>query len=296
MEIKFIAFDSFGVKSSCVYVETDHRIIIDPGTAFEASSFPLSLATRLAYDAKYEMKVRRYLRKAEIVIVSHYHYDHHIPSRRIYRKKILLLKDPSKHINKSQMERAEIFRDLDYKIADGRKYEFGGTKISFSKPAWHGVKGTRLGYVLMTTIEYDGFKLLHSSDIDGPVISSYADYIIKERPDLLILDGYPTYILGYIASYRNLAKAVLNTVKICKHVKNIVLDHHLLRDYRYRDLYYVAYEYAKKHNVDLRSAAELLGKEPKVLEAYRRNGPTKWKKWQRIDKLKLRKLLQTRRI
>jgi len=42
MKINFVAFDSLGVKSSCVQVKTkDITITIDPGIADEVDSFPL---------------------------------------------------------------------------------------------------------------------------------------------------------------------------------------------------------------------------------------------------------------
>ena len=38
-------------------------------------------------------------------------------------------------------------------------------------------------------IEYKEEKLIHTSDLNGPVIEDYAEWIIKEDPNILILDG-----------------------------------------------------------------------------------------------------------
>lgn len=88
--------------------------------------------------------------------------------------------------------------------ADSREFDFGNTKIRFTQPLWHGVKNTRLGFVIAT--------------------------IIEEAPDVLIVDGPATYLLGYIMSYENLEKSIANLKKIIKNVdfELMVLDHHLL--------------------------------------------------------------------
>jgi predicted metallo-beta-lactamase superfamily hydrolase len=64
----------------------------------------------------------------------------------------------------------------------------------------------------------------------------------------------------------------------------LILDHHLLRDYRYPDLYCEIYKKAKKFGLRVCTAAEFVGKEPAVLSAYKRNGPTKWKEWREFKK------------
>lgn len=298
MKIDFVAFDSFGVKSSCVFVETnDCKIVIDPGIAVEAGSFPSSWPEKLALTAKYELAIRRACRKSDVIVVSHYHYDHHIPDQRMYRGKILLAKDPKRNINKSQRSRAaELLEGLkaDVRIADGKTFRFGETTIKFSEPMWHGTVGSPLGYVLMCLINDGEKRVLHTSDVDGPIIKKYADEIIKIDPDLLILDGAPTYILGYIHAYYNLARSIFNLKRIIQrtHTKSICLDHHLVRDYRYKDFYKVAFDAAKKKGVKLCTAAELLGKEPAVLKGYKKHGPTKWKHWKPLAEKDLRSYIK----
>lgn len=302
MKINYIAFDSFGVKSSCVLVRTgDIKVCIDPGIAAEVDSFPLSKLSRSRLKLKYMRKIARACEKAEVIVISHYHYDHCKHIKEWYKDKIILIKDPKKFINKSQKERAKRFLELvkdtakKIEIADGKEFEFGNTKIRFSKPLFHGVKNTRLGYVIMCSIDDGKKKLLHSSDIDGPIEEEYVKLIIKESPDLLILDGAPTYLLGYIHSFRNLCRAVLNLIKIIRSnkVRKIVLDHHLLRDYRYRDLYYAAFQEAKEQCITLRTAAEEIGEMPMVIKAYKKHGPTKWKKWEKVTKEKLKNVLKS---
>ncbi len=108
--------------------------------------------------------------------------------------------------------------------------------------------------------------------------------IIEENPDVLIIDGPPTYLLGYIMSYKNLKKSIKNLKNIVEKTdfKTMLIDHHLLRDYRYRDLLHEVYETGKKLRKNVITAAEYNNKKPAVIEGYEKFGPTKWKTWEKI--------------
>lgn len=292
MKIEYIAFDSFGVKSSCIRVVTkDVSVVVDPGVAIETGSFPVSLAERLLLVTKYEKKIKKACKKSDVLVITHYHYDHYLPdAKSIYKDKILLIKDPNKKINRSQKERSRNFLEnigklpAEIKVVDGKEIKFGKTKIKFSKPVWHGKAGTPLGYVLIVTIDDGKERLVFSSDLNGVYLKTQARYIIQEKPSILILDGAPTYLLGYVMSFRNLEKCVKNTIKILENTncRKYIIDHHLLRDYRYKELYYEAFKKAKELKKTLCTAAEESGKKPKVITAYNKKGPTKWKKWENL--------------
>jgi len=298
MHVEYVAFDSLGVKSSCVKIETDDVVItIDPGIAEEVDSFPLPLKKRMELRRRYANSIKKAIRDADIVVISHYHYDHHIPDKNLYRGKTLLVKDPVRNINSSQRKRAEellITIEANVKAADGREFRFGDTKIWFSKPLWHGVEETNLGKVIMVGVDDGSKKLLHTSDVDGPILEAPVKIIKDYKPDIIIIDGPPTYILGYLHSYYNLARSTINLIKIMEETdaELIILDHHLLRDYRYRDLLYPSYLYAERNSVNLKTVAELLGFKPAVLEGFERNGPTKWRTWQRFDSRGIMAVLQ----
>jgi len=301
MKISFIAFDSFGVKSSCTLVKTkDVVICIDPGIAVETVSFPLPWSEKLRLRMKYEKEIKNAVKKSDVVIITHYHYDHYMPEGNLYKDKALLIKDPEKNINQSQRERSSHFLGLvenkakDIEIADRKKFQFGDTTVEFSKPLWHGMRATKLGKVLMVTIDDGKNKLLFSSDIDGPYIENYSDLIIKKDPEVIILDGAPTYLLGFIMSFKNLKRAIKNTIKILEktNAKLYILDHHLLRDYRYKELYYEVYEKARDANKRVCSAAEFIGKRPSVLDGYKEYGPTRWKEWEKLTTNKLNEIIR----
>lgn len=298
MDIEYIAFDSLGVKSSCTFVKTkDVSICIDPGIAVETGTFPLPKSKRIELVSEYKDKIAEACSKSDIIVISHYHYDHHQVIPEWYEGKTLLVKDPENKINKSQRKRSsdllEEINPEEVKIADSGKFNFGGTEIKFSDPLFHGLKDTKLGYILMTKILTPDYSLLHTSDLDGPSEEEYADLIIEENPNLLILDGAPTYLLGFIHSYYNLCRAVLNLRKIIREsdIEKIILDHHALRDYRYKDFYHLAFEEAEKQGKILHTAAEEMDITPAVIKGYKENGPTKWKNWDKLTESEMRKIL-----
>lgn len=287
--IELVAFDSFGVKSMCTKIVTnDVKIVIDPGVAIETNSFPVPLFNRLVLVDRYERKIRKAMKECDVAIITHYHYDHHIPEGNLYNGKKLLIKHPEKNINKSQKKRAKYFlervKENEIFYSDSKEFRFGGTKIRFTKPLWHGTKDTKLGFVIGVIIE-NREKIFFTSDIDGPYLKEYADMIIEENPDVLVIDGPPTYLLGYIMSYKNLKKSIKNLKNIVEKTdfKTMLLDHHLLRDYRYKDLLHEVYEAGKKLGKNVITAAEYNNKKPAVIEGYEKFGPTKWKEWKKHD-------------
>ena len=94
------------------------------------------------------------------------------------------------------------------------------------------------------------------------------DYIISQKPDLLIIDGPPTIFLGWKFSRKNLEDASNNLVEIIKKLDcEIILVHHLLRDLKYRENFPEPYKIGGKR---VKTFAEYLGKENNALEAHRK--------------------------
>jgi hypothetical protein len=160
------------------------------------------------------------------------------------------------------------FRDLSVEFPEGRTYRFGKTTIRFRGPLFHGVEYSRVGWVFATVVEVGGRKLIHTSDLNGPVIEDYAQWLIDENPDILIVDGPMTYMLGYMLNKINLMRAVENMVRIVEAVDAsiIIYDHHLPREPRYIEHTERVWEVAKKRKKRVETAAEFLGRKPKVIE------------------------------
>jgi len=292
-----LAFDSFGVRSMATFIETDDlKVLIDPGVALAPVRYGLE-PHPLEWQRLGETweAIKQYAENADVLIVTHYHYDHHDPdSPELYKNKTVLIKHPTQNINRSQQERATLFLEAikempkKLEIADERNFQLGKTFIHFSKAVCHGTN-PRLGYVTEVSIENDGEKFLHTSDVEGPSLENQVGFILKEKPDILFVDGPMTYMLGYRYSFKSLEISNNNLVKVIKktHLYTLVLDHHLLRDLNYRARIKPIYEAAEKREVKIVTAAEFSGRKIEMLEALRRElyakyGETKVKGKRRI--------------
>jgi predicted metallo-beta-lactamase superfamily hydrolase len=279
MRILPLAFDSLGVRSTATWVETDLKILIDPGVSFAPLRYGLP-PTKLELERLKELseKVWEYASEADILTISHYHYDHYFPEADFYADKILLIKDPKKKINRSQKGRGKEFlkwvKDSPklLEFADGREFKFRQTELVFSPPFYHGGEGSRLGYVLACSIKYRNRKLIHTSDVQGPQVKATTDWIIQQNPDVLILSGFPTMLLGFKSSKFGLHQSKENLVRILSEskVKTVILDHHLARDVNYLNKIEEVVKQAGALKKKLVTAAEFLGQEPELLEARRK--------------------------
>lgn len=278
MKIVPIAFESMGVRSSCTYVETkDLKIVLDPGAAL-GSRYKLEPHQR-EQDKLTEKTnlISEYAKKADLLTISHYHYDHYRPSAHFWQDKIVFVKHPKKNINRSQKERAQSFfmlqestiQSLQY--ADNSSYEQGNTVLTFSEALPHGEYGTKLGNVVMVSIQ-DDINLLFCSDIAGVVHDRTKDVIISLSPDVIIMDGPSTYLMGWRISWSQINQSKQNLLEIMEKtdVKTIILDHHYLRDKMYLKHLLDCYIHAKELGITLCSGAEYLGGDSLLLEAYRK--------------------------
>jgi len=275
-----LAFDSFGVRSMATFVETDDlRVLVDPGASLAPLRYGLEPHPlewqRL--DEAWEA-IKQYAENADVLIVTHYHYDHHDPEYpEMYRNKTVFIKHPAQNINRSQRERAAFFleaiKELPKKIdvADAKGFQLGKTFINFSEAVCHGTN-PRLGYVTEVSIKSNSEKFLYTSDVEGPSLEEQVSFILDEKPDVLFVDGPMTYMLGYRYSFRSLEISNTNLVKAVKetNLNTLVLDHHFLRDLNYRARIKPVYEAAEKRGVKVLTAAEFCGRKIEMLEALRK--------------------------
>lgn len=344
MEFELVWFDSLGAKSSCTLVITpDVKILIDPGVAIMHPTFPAPDTLKFEWLEEGREAVRKASRKADVIVISHYHYDHFTDfEKEIYEGKLVLAKNPNEYINDSQRKRAlrfyghlygsfgieleevmeepesrnwkDIFDNLriaktkdfgdyskrrlqllekgrkwfenrvdkwkNYKLipelslekvrvrfAEGRAFKFGGTVIRFTEPMFHGIEYSRVGWVFATVVEYEGYKLIHSSDLNGPIIEDYAEWIIKENPDVLILDGPMTYMLGYTLNLINFNRALENAARIVEETDTrlIIYDHHLPREPKFRERTLKVWTLGEKLGKRVLTAAEYKSLKPVVI-------------------------------
>lgn len=99
MIIEPLSFDSMDTRSMCTYVETsDVRLVIDPGVSLAPRRYglPPHEAEKEKMQKDWDLIVEK-SREADILIVTHYHYDHHDPEYpQIYEGKIVLLPQQDK--------------------------------------------------------------------------------------------------------------------------------------------------------------------------------------------------------
>lgn len=275
-----LAFDSFGVRSMATFVETsDLKILIDPGVSLAPLRYglephPLELQ-RLDETWK---TIKQYAEDSDVLIVTHYHYDHHDPNHpELYKAKRVFIKHPTENINKSQKSRAAFFLEAikglpkKIEISDGNTFLLGKTRIAFSKAVCHGTN-PRLGYVTEVSIKSNNEKFLHTSDVEGPSLEDQIKFILEEKPDVLFVDGPMTYMLGYRYSFKSLEISNNNLVKAVREagLQTLVLDHHFLRDLKYKTRIKPVYEAAEKYDVKVLTAAEFCGRKIEMLEALRK--------------------------
>ncbi len=127
--------------------------------------------------------------------------------------------------------------DNSINYADGKTIKAGKTTIKFTEPLFHGIEYSKTGWVLAVVIERKNEKFIYTSDIQGPTIEDYAQWIIGEDPDFLIMDGPATYLLGYMLNNFNLQRSIDNAARIIKNVdfETVLYDHHITREKNFRE-------------------------------------------------------------
>ncbi|MEM3832170.1 MAG: MBL fold metallo-hydrolase [Thermoprotei archaeon] len=281
MDIKLISFDSMGTRSMATFVETDDvNILIDPGVALGPFRYGLPPHPLEIEKLKNDWtQIVYYASKCDVIIITHYHYDHHNPKIHLdlYNGKEVLIKHPSQKINRSQFIRSSFFikqlgnRPKSLNYADGKEFSYGRTLIKFSQPVPHGAD-ERLGYVIEVLIDDGNHKLLFTSDIEGAVSPSQVEFIIKHRPDTIIMDGPMTYMLGTKFSENSYVMSINNITKILDvvHPKDLIIDHHLLRDLQWNERIRKVINRGNEVGTHVLSAAEYSGEKISILEARRK--------------------------
>lgn len=280
MRIEFITGETFGTRSMATVLRKEgESIFIDPGVALAPwrsglEPHPIEIETR----EKHWQRIRDILKTCKYIVITHYHFDHfNIKEPEIFKNKIVFLKDPNKNINWSQHRRAFILlkniRPIveEIHISDGREFDLGWVKLKFSKPVFHGAT-SRLGYVTEVFVENHTGNFLFTSDVQGPIHDDQTEFIIKNSPEIVYVDGPMVYLLGNAYDEESLERARENLRKILQldRLKILVLDHHLTRDLEWRKYLDNVFEEAEKRGKKILTAAEFMGKENTYLEARRK--------------------------
>ena len=253
------------------FVETpDVSVLIDPCCALAPNRYgraphPIEVKLMMHYWAE----IKKYAHKADVMVVSHYHYVHYNPEEpEIFKGKQVFLKDPEKKINLNQAKRAKYFlKKLDklpksVESAEAKEIKIGGTKIKFSPIGIPHGPDEKLGCLVMTVVESGGKKFIHTSDVEGATVKSQKDFITEESPDILIIDGPLTWLGLHSTS-------MCEIVRDSK-IKHFIVDHHFLRDPRWKEKMADVYSMAQKRGTKVECVAEYLGKDIVMYEPFRK--------------------------
>ncbi len=281
MRISFYSGESLGTRGMATLVETRGlRIFIDPGVALGPRRYGLP-PHRLELEAKEEQwrRIVEAASKADVVVVTHYHYDHHNPwssVAEVYGDKDVYIKDYQNNINPSQIRRSRFFlhrleeEGVDtsrVRVADDTTVEYGGVRIVFSPPFYHG-DSPRLGYVVMVLVDDGDRRLLYTSDVEGPMYDEPLRYILSTEADTVVLDGPPTYLTSYDESVIGAALRNVSLILRQEWLETLILEHHFLRDKRYGEYLSMINGYGE-YGYKIMCFAEYMGWEPRFLEMYR---------------------------
>lgn len=296
MEITPLAAESLGTRSLCTRVVTpDINILLDPSAAI-AKRYKLEPHPEEYIALKKSLtKIISAAEAADVLSVSHYHFDHIRPGfenrvynlstrnerRTMFSGKTVLTKDYRENINPSQRRRGfyfekdvqEVVTNLEW--ADDRTFRFNDTEVTCSPPLHHGPIQSPLGYVLSTLVEYSSKRFMFAPDVQGPVMPDTLQYILQCVPDVLIIGGPPTYLSKFKDNERDVALNSL--VVLASTIPTLIVDHHLMRDRNWELWIVPVLKAAEKSGNKVLTMAELLGVENMCLEALReelyRNNP-----------------------
>jgi predicted metallo-beta-lactamase superfamily hydrolase len=236
----------------CTLVETpDIAVLLDAGVSLCPWRFGLPPhPIEFQVIAKMRQKIAEAANRAEVVSVSHYHFDHHTPSfedwvvnwteanvtaQQIYQGKVVLVKNPRQQINASQRQRAWTFQKTGGKhaktlaAADGKTFTYGKTQLRFSEPVAHGSQNSMLGWVIMAMVEYADERFMFAPDVQGPMAETTLEMILKADPTMVMLGGPPLYLEGTRVEAAQLEQALRNLERIAAATPVTIIEHHALR-------------------------------------------------------------------
>ncbi|MEM0379260.1 MAG: hypothetical protein QW038_00855 [Nanopusillaceae archaeon] len=273
MKIKLVAYDSFSTRAMATLIETDHKIFIDPSISIAPFRYglPPSHVEMEELEKRYN-EIIELGKKADIIIITHYHWDHcphpeNDEHLEILKNKIILAKD-FRNTNKSQYFRGNFLYNKikNLEFCDKKKYEFENTYIEFSSGVFHGEKNSKLGKVVMAYIEYLGNNILFGSDIQGILTEEVLKFIVNKNPKILILSGPPIYHPKWKKELEEKFIENLVIIKEKTKIEKIILDHHSARSKNY--LEYLKY-LNEKVKIKILSGADFMNIRNRLLEANR---------------------------
>jgi predicted metallo-beta-lactamase superfamily hydrolase len=237
-----LAADSLGVRSMATYVEAGATgLLIDPGATLAPARYGLPPSSEEWEELKRANdRISAYASRCRYVFVSHYHDDHFRSDPVSYAGRVVLAKDPRRMVSGAQARRAHalwtaLADQARIQPADGAALTTPDLDLKVSPPLPHGTEGTTLGYVVaLTVVDYrEHERFVFASDVQGPLSSVAAAWLIQQRPTTLYLSGPPSYVEREVGTAA-IDRAVDNLRRILDATGcRVIMDHYAMRDPRF---------------------------------------------------------------
>jgi len=280
MQVIPLAADSMGVRSMATFVETRHlRLLIDPGATLAARRFglpphPLEIAClRNCLE-----RVALFAKSADTIVITKYDMEHFSPERPEWaRNKRVIVKNPNLQVRPeirtfaSEFLKAVRNTASEIVFADGSSFNFGKTRLTFSESySIDPLENTEGALPLSVEENEDAF--MYSSGTKGVYPDGAAAFLSSKPSMLMYLDGPLTSQTDRTAPktpvgplFKRIRKIIMDSA-----TQRVILDHHLLRDPKWRQRVEPLAQVALQKGIVLQTAAEYRGEETLDLEARRR--------------------------
>lgn len=278
MKITPVASDSMGTRSMATYVEIPPlSVLINPGADVAKLRFGYAPHQLEEYQLeKHLERIQLYTESARICILTRYTRPYFSIDRpELFEGKLIMLKNPNNYIHVDERKMAfdllnhikGLPREVIY--IDGRSFEIGSTRFSFSDPVEITEDG-ETAYTVSLAIHSENETLVHTSGCQGLQNPVVREFIRSQEPDVLYLDGPPLYQLNTKASQTRLDALSEALEKLYPSgVRDVILDHHFVREQNWQNRMDILSANAEKQNVRMMTAAQFRGEENNPFESRR---------------------------
>jgi uncharacterized protein len=280
MQVIPLASESMGVRSMATFVETRHvRLLIDPGAAVAEQCFGLPPHPfETACLDRCRARIALFAKSAHAIVITKFDVEHFSPGRPEWTaNKRLIVKNPNLHVRPEirtfAFEFLKTARNTasEVSFADGTSFTFGGTRLSFSESFAVNPQENTEGAIPLA-VEDDEETFVYSSGTRGVYPDGAAAFLSSGPSTLMYLDGPLTHQPDRTAPripagplFKRIKKIILDSG-----APRVILDHHLLRDPKWRQRVEPLAQIAREKGIVLQTAAEYRGEEVLELEARRK--------------------------
>lgn len=277
MQITPLAAESMGVRSMATFVETaDTRILIDPGIWLAEERLGLTpLAVESWTAEKLARRVRLFSESARVLVYTHFHpaQIEALPLETL-ADRTLFLKNPNQKVSAPRRKAAFGWladvktqsKTIEY--ADGRLFRLGNTRLVFSRPV--AAHEHAADTVIQLAVSEGKASFVYTSEIAGACTGEALDFILENDPDVIYLDGPVTYRSGPDICPLETRLEALKRLLSETRVRHLIIDHHLTRDFHWRQQIEPVFKLAQEREVQIQTAAEFRGDPIQLLESRRK--------------------------